>query len=69
LLIAVVIIAISINLNTYIPCYIHHVDFSKQTYKSQIDPLSKKLDNQDERFDQIEFKVDHLIRAFEKSPM
>jgi len=41
----------------------------KQSYQAQIDALSERLDHQDERFDQLESKLDHPIRAFEKSPM
>ena len=40
----------------------------KQPYQAQIDALYERLDHQDERFDQLESKLDHLIRAFEKSP-
>jgi len=40
----------------------------KQPSQSQVNALSERLDHQDERFDQLEFKLDHLIRAFEKSP-
>ena len=41
----------------------------QQPYQAQIDTLSERLDHHDERFDQLESKLDHLIRAFEKSPM
>ena len=41
----------------------------KKPYQSQIDALSKRLDPQDEWFGEIEFKLDHLIQASEKSLM
>jgi len=41
----------------------------EQPYQSQINALSERLDHKDEWFDQLESKLDHLIRAFEKSPM
>ena len=40
-----------------------------QPYQAQIHVLSERLDHQDGRFDQLESKLHHLIRAFEKSPM
>jgi len=41
----------------------------KQPYQSQIHALSKRLDRHDERFDQLESKLDLLTQAFEKSPI
>ena len=41
----------------------------KQPCQAQIDALSERLDYQDESFDQLESKLNYLIRAFEKSPM
>jgi len=41
----------------------------KQPHQFPIDALPQRLDYQDERFHQLESKLDHLIRAFEKSPM
>ena len=35
----------------------------------QIHALSKRLDRHDERFDQLESKLDLVTRAFEKSPI
>jgi len=41
----------------------------KQPYQSQINALSGRFDHQDERFDQIKSTLDHLIQAFDKSPV
>ena len=41
----------------------------KQPYQSLIDTLSERLDHQNGKFDQLEAKIDKLIRAFEKLPM
>jgi len=41
----------------------------KQSYQAQIDTLSNRLDHENERFDQLEAKIDKLTRAFEKLPM
>jgi len=69
LFIVVTLIAISINLSTYLLIAFDMSPSPKQPYQAQIDALSERLNHQDERFDQLQSKLDHLIRAFEKSPM
>ena len=41
----------------------------KQPYQSLIDTLFERLDHQNGKFDELEAKIDKLIRAFEKLPM